>query len=144
MRKLFTKEEIEVLSQNPNVQKVTENNIQYTPEFKKQAFFEMIEGKTAREIFTENGIDPEILGDTRVYSFTNNLKRKSVDDNLDFRDKRKYGHRFVSDTDKEIEYLRNENAYLKQENEFLKKTQKADLEAQRIWESRRRRLLNSR
>lgn len=31
-----------------------------------------------REVFKEQGTDHEIIGDTRVYSFTNNLKRKAI------------------------------------------------------------------
>jgi len=44
------------LSQNPNIEKITENQIVYTSNFKIRAIEEYLKGKSPNAIFNENGI----------------------------------------------------------------------------------------
>ena len=46
------------LSQNPNIEKITETQIVYTAKFKIWAIEEYLKGKSPNEIFDENGIPP--------------------------------------------------------------------------------------
>ena len=66
--KIFSKEEIEILSNNTYVKHVSEKGITYTDEFKKLFISENEKGKFPREIFEECGFDIGILGMERVKS----------------------------------------------------------------------------
>ncbi|MGU8968190.1 HTH domain-containing protein, partial [Clostridium perfringens] len=67
-KKLFTSEEIKILSQNKYVKKVSSKGITYNDEFKRLFIVESKNGKLPRQIFEENGFDIEILGMHRVHS----------------------------------------------------------------------------
>ncbi|NFO15786.1 IS3 family transposase [Clostridium botulinum] len=58
----FSKENIELLKQNPYVAKVSEKSITYSDEFKRLFIDEYLKGKTPRIIFKEAGFDISILG----------------------------------------------------------------------------------
>ena len=49
----FTKEEKELLEQNPNIQAVLSNQVLYTKDFKEKAVIEYESGKSANQIFQE-------------------------------------------------------------------------------------------
>ena len=66
--KVFTSAEIETLSKNPNVKKVSSKGITYTDEFKRIFITENEAGKLPREIFETHGFDIDILGIQRVRS----------------------------------------------------------------------------
>ena len=57
----FTKEEKELLEQNPNIQAVLSNQVLYTKDFKEKAVIEYESGKSANQIFQEAEIDISIL-----------------------------------------------------------------------------------
>ncbi|AWZ49876.1 IS3 family transposase [Clostridiaceae bacterium 14S0207] len=67
-KKLFTKDEVKILSENKYVKKVSSKGITYTDEFKKIFITENELGKFPRQIFEECGFDIEILGMQRVGS----------------------------------------------------------------------------
>ncbi|AWZ49765.1 IS3 family transposase [Clostridiaceae bacterium 14S0207] len=67
-KKLFTKDEVKILSKNKYVKKVSSKGITYTDEFKKIFITENELGKFPRQIFEECGFDIEILGMQRVGS----------------------------------------------------------------------------
>ena len=96
-----------------------------------------------RSIFEEHGIDPEILGDKRIWSFAHKL-RANADRNQGFADLRMNNSRKPAKETREqtlaarVEQLEHELAYTRQEVEFLKKIHTADLEARKSWESRLR------
>ena len=106
--------------------------------------FNLRQGKGVKEIFRENGIDPEVLGRKRVENFSirlNEVGRRGGD----FEDQRIYNSRPVIVEDKEkmaledrVLWITNELAYTKQEVEFLKKLQMANMEARKEWESKHR------
>ena len=62
----FTDEQIAQLSGNQNVQWVSRTGVQFTPEFKMLAWEQKKQGRRMKDIFRDNGIDPDILGRKRI------------------------------------------------------------------------------
>lgn len=65
-KKIFTENEIAILSKNKFVKKVSCKGITYTDEFKRLFIMENQNGKFPRQIFEECGFDIDILGLNRV------------------------------------------------------------------------------
>ena len=136
----FTKEQMDHLRANHYVRSISPSTIRFTEDFKKYFYQKHKSGTTARQIFLECGIDPEILGDSRVEGFRYTLNKHAKRDE-GFADKRQDNHRAAAKHDEgtmesRIRQLEHELAYTRQEVEFLKKIQMADMEARRQWESR--------
>lgn len=74
--KEFTEEEQEVLRSNPYVAGVTSQFVYFTAEFKKEFHRLYTAGKKPRKIVEELGIDPDIIGQSRI----NGLKRHIMED----------------------------------------------------------------
>ena len=142
-KKQLNAEEIAELRECPFVSSIISGRIQFTPEFKRMAYNQLQGGKSMREIFEENGIDPEILGNARIWGFAEKL-RKNADREGGFEDQRGQNSRKTAKGTKEqalssrVEQLEHELAYTRQEVEFLKKIHMADLEARKQWESKHR------
>ena len=143
-RKQLTKDEIGELEQNPSIAKVTSSTVSFTPEFKRIAYQQLVDGRTMREILSEVGIRPEVLGNSRLWGIAEKL-RQNADREEGYADLRKGDHRKAAKataarTEKEeLTALRHEVAYMRQEIEFLKKVQAADTEARKSWASKQRR-----
>ena len=138
----LSKREVEVLRKNPYVASVTENTVRFTEAFKKLAYDEKHKGVSVSETMRRCGIDPEMLGSSRVDGFTYSLNKKAKEEN-GFADGRSENYRRPAKTGEEtveqrLRLLENELAYTRQEVEFLKKLQAANMEAQRQWESKHR------
>ena len=138
----LSRREIEMLRTNPNIVSVSANTVRFTEEFKKLAYEEKQKGIPVSETMRRCGIDPEVLGPSRVegFSYTLNKKAKQAQD---FSDGRSENYRRPPKTGEEtveqrIRQLENELAYTRQEVEFLKKLQAANMEAQKQWESKHR------
>jgi len=86
-RHKFTKWQREQLASNLNVAQVTEKTVSFRKEFKQLFWDRMNAGVHPVTIFTEVGIDPEILGNVRVNGMAKQL-RKQVELGLEFRDGR--------------------------------------------------------
>lgn len=136
--KLFSTEEIAKLKLHPYVVDATEQFIYFTVDFKKQFFTEYLKGKKPKRIITDMGIDPDLLGASRINGIKlhvlNQAKRKcGFTDMKDspFRD-------MVRDKTPEdkIKRLEHELAYTRQELDFVKKIVAANREAQEKWESK--------
>ena len=142
-KKPLNAEEIAELRESPFILSIISGRINFTPEFKQLAYCQLINGKSMREIFEENGIDPEILGPSRIYGFAEKLRTKA-DREEGFIDLRGKNSRKPAKGTKEqalaarVEQLEHELAYTRQEVEFLKKIRMADLEARESWESKHR------
>lgn len=142
--KRFSKEEIKALKRSPYVAKASPIQVSFTTEFKQMAYQELTEGKTMRTILEESGINPEILGERRIWSMTFRM-RQEAEREEGFEDQRRKNKRKPRKQKEEqtlaerIEQLEHELAYTKQEVEFLKKIRAAELEAQKTWESKKRR-----
>ena len=140
-KKQLNAEEIAELRNCPFVASIISGRIQFTPEFKHMAYDQLIDGKSMREIFEENGIDPEILGNARIWGFAEKL-RKNAGREGGFEDQRSNNTRKPGKGTTEqalsarVEQLEHELAYTRQEVEFLKKIHMADLEARKQWESK--------
>lgn len=124
-KKLFTNEEIKILKANKYVKNISEKGITYTNEFRKEYINLIANGNTKRQTFKELGFNPEILGEKRMQSFHDRMKR-NINNNKPINDTRttNSGRRKNRDnlSEKEqIEYLKQENLMLKAENELLKK-----------------------
>lgn len=138
----LSKREVEALRRNPNVAAVSTTTVKFTEEFKRLAYEGKRQGISVSETMRRNGIDPEVLGPSRVEGFSYWLNKKAKQDS-GFVDHRSENYRRPPKTgeetvDQRIRQLENELAYTRQEVEFLKKLQAANMEAQKQWESKHR------
>lgn len=75
MTKIYTKEEIEILSKNPNVKYVREDRLVLTLEFKQKVYDEWIKNpnlSTIRKAVNDSGLDSNIIGS----AFTRHLQSR--------------------------------------------------------------------
>lgn len=138
----LSRKEIEILRKNPYIATVTANTVRFTEAFKELAYEKKCQGISVAKTMRQCGIDPEILGASRVEGFSYTLNKKSKQKN-GFADGRSGNYRRPPKTGEEtmeqrISQLENELAYTRQEVEFLKKLQAANMEAQKQWESKHR------
>ena len=136
----FTKEQMDHLRVNHYVKSISSSTIRFTEEFKKYFYKKYKSGMPVHQIFQECGIDPEILGESRIEGFRYTLNKYARRDE-GFADNRQNNHRQPPKSGGEtmearIKHLEHELAYTRQEVEFLKKLQMADMEARRQWESK--------
>ena len=142
-KKPLNAEEIAELLSSPYIAKIRTGKISFTPEFKRIAYEQITAGKSLRTVLEEHGIDPEILGESRLVGITVNLRKYAAREE-GFEDLRRYNSRRPSNETREqtlaarVEQLEHELAYTRQEVEFLKKIHMADLEARKVWESKQR------
>jgi transposase len=124
--KIFTQDEIEILSGNKYVKRVSAKGITYTDEFKRLFISENEKGKLPRVIFEECGFNIDILGIKRVKSSGNRWRNAYREDGvLGLKDTRieNSGRPREKDLTLEEKYerLMAQNKLLKAENELLKK-----------------------
>lgn len=130
----LTEEQIKTLSKNPNIVKVTPRQVHYTQTFKNYFCREYAKGRSSTEILREQGIDPKILGETRVSSlrtYYSNVKNAFPGrENLALEGKNPYrgtkgsGHTELqtsADIIHMIGKLEQQVQYLEKEADFLKK-----------------------
>lgn len=136
--KYFNKEQIEELSKNPYVQKVSEKAITYTEEFRMEFFLMYQQGNSPSSILISMGINPKILGRRRISSIVSRVKimaEKGV-----FNDSRKesVGRPRAKEMtpEEEITYLKHKVEYQKQQIEALKKIQ--FVEKKKIWKQQKK------
>ena len=142
MKNKLSEAQLRQLRANVNVEKATEYYVVFTEAFKQLAYEQKQTGKHLREIFRENGIDPELLGAKRIENFNQMLNQRGRD-GRGFQDRRKDNRRPTDEERKEsleeqVRRLQHELAYTRQEVEFLKKLQMANTEAREAWESKHR------
>ena len=138
----LSKRDVDELRNNQYIASVTSNTVCFTEAFKELAYEKKLQGVSVSETMRQCGIDPEILGASRVKGFSYTLN-KSAKRESGFSDGRSENyHRPPKTGDETVEQrirqLENELAYTRQEVEFLKKLQAANMEAQKQWESKRR------
>jgi len=71
----FSTKEINTLQKNPNVHRVSERSITYTDDFKNRFIDEYQAGKLPRQIFEENGFNPNIIGIKRIEQSAHRWKK---------------------------------------------------------------------
>jgi transposase-like protein len=120
--KTFTKEEMAHLRACPYVLNVTPSTVFFSAEFKELFWKALQEGKSAQEIVVDYGVDPDILGKTRLQGLKGMVKKAGRAGN-GFRDLTTYESFLKEYTDPEakIKRLEQQLAYKDQEIEFLKK-----------------------
>lgn len=126
-KKTFTTKQVEHLKSNQYVKNVSEKSITYTDEFKRHFVSESLDNKTAKQIFSESGFNPEIIGNTRIQAFSKKWRRRYRDGGaLALKDTRKEGSGRPRKTDvtpaQEIEKLQAKISLLEAENNLLKKS----------------------
>lgn len=124
--KVFSKEEIEVLSRNKFVKHISVKGITYTDEFKRHFISEYEKGKLPRTIFEESGFNLNILGKNRVESATKRwssaFRNVGIEGLQDTRKGNSGRPREKEITlEEKYERLMAQNKLLKAENELLKK-----------------------
>jgi len=128
MAKIITKEEIEILRENPYVKGAYPNRVSFTSNFKREYLRRYDAGEIGREILRSMGIDPEILGNSRIWTITGKI-REELERHGEFSDVRRKSEHNIEESS--LEQLRSEVAYLRQEVEFLKKNIILDMKAHR-------------
>ncbi|MHC1785799.1 MAG: HTH domain-containing protein [Christensenellales bacterium] len=118
----FTPQEIALLKASPYVMEVTEDIIHFSALFKSSFWDRLQNGMKPPDIFRDLGIDPSILGPTRVAGFKGMLKQEVLA-GKGFRDlntcKEYYAKNMTAA--QRIAYLEQQLEYKDQEIEFLKK-----------------------
>ena len=137
----FTEDQIRCLELNHYVSNVSKTTVKFTTEFKKYFYERHSAGIPVIMIFAECGIDPQILGESRISGFCYTVNKQAKRDS-GFMDQRQDNYRRPQKQENEtveqrVKQLEHELAYTRQEVEFLKKLQMADMEARRQWESKR-------
>lgn len=75
MKKTFSPEQIRLLQENRFTEYVSSSTLRFSREFKELFWQEYQKGKTPRQIFSECGYDPQILGDSRMSNFAYNISQ---------------------------------------------------------------------
>lgn len=134
----FTKEQIEQLSTNPYVQKVSEKAITYTEEFREEFSRRYSQGETPSVILTSMGFDTRILGQRRIGNIARRCKlmmeRGSFEDTRVGASGRSRTKEMTPE--EEIAYLKHKVEYQKQQIEALKKIQ--FVEKKKIWKQQKK------
>jgi transposase-like protein len=125
----FTDQQREILLQNTNILKVGDSQVTYSPKFKLKAIKEYNGGKSPIQIFTDAGINIEILGrkiPKRCIGSWKKIVKTHGEAGLlkGQRGKSPKGCRpqiKELTLEEKIKILEAKNAYLEAENDFLKK-----------------------
>ena len=130
-KKIFTDEEVIILSQNKYVKKVSNKGITYTDEFKRIFITENQKGKLPRQIFKEHNFDIDIIGMKRIKSSGNRwrvaFRRNGI---AELQDTRKFNTGRPTEKDlslqEKYEKLEAKIKLLQAENELLKKLERLE------------------
>lgn len=125
-KKLFSNKDIELLSKNKYVKKVSEKGITYTDEFKRLFISENEKGKFPRDIFAECGFDINVIVLKRIQSagsrWRSAFRRNGIEQ---LQDTRKFNTGRPTEKDlsleEKYEKLQAKLKLLQAENELLKK-----------------------
>lgn len=123
MRKL-TEEQIAMLKKSGHVARMTDHYVFFKSSFINKFCTEYHAGKTAEAILRQNGIDPVVLGNTRVDSLRRHYNKEWLPRHAGVPERRT-----VTTSSAYNNKLEHEIEYLRQEVEALKKILHADLAA---------------
>lgn len=121
-KRLFTEKEMALLKCSEYILDVRPGAVFFSAHFKELFWEDLLKGMKAPEIFIKYGIDPELLGKTRVAGFASMVK-KAGKKGTGFKDLTSYNEfvaAYVSPEEK-IKQLERKLAYKEQELNFLKK-----------------------
>lgn len=112
-----------MLMESPHVVKMTSYYVFFSSAFINKFCVEYHAGKTANAILAENGIDPEILGESRIESLRRNYRKVWLPKHAD-----EPARRTVTNDIAVTAKIIHEIEYLRQEVDALKKIIHADLQ----------------
>lgn len=130
MKKLFTPDEMIVLSSNKYTANVTESQIKFTDDFKDDFWRLYLTGMSVKSIFITLGYDPDLLGTKRTDGFVYNLRKRFLTDEQRYNSQARtcitkrppteidYSQMHSTDA---MRAMQTELQYLRQEVDFLKK-----------------------
>ncbi|WP_412030656.1 IS3 family transposase [Anaerosalibacter bizertensis] len=139
--KLFSDEEIDVLSKNKYVKSVSKRGITYTDDFKTLFIAEYNKGYLPTQIFIDAGFDVNILGNHRIYSASKRWRKSYRESGeLGLRDTRKFNsgrplsrelsvEEIIAKKDAEIAYWKAEAELLKKKSSCKKQVKRGELKA---------------
>ena len=125
-QKPLTKEQREMLENSPYVMKLTDVYVFFKSSFINKFCVDYHAGKTADSIFLEAGIDPKILGKTRVDSLRRHYYKNWLPKHMD-----EPVRKTITAEEANNAKMRHEIEYLRQEVNALKKIIHADFVAGR-------------
>lgn len=129
-KRIFTTEQIEKLSSNPNVRRCSERSVTYCQDFKIRALQQYYDDDLpCSEIFLRAGLDPAVIGREQPKALLKAWRKihraKGNEGLVETRGRSgRPSTKGVTEADR-INRLEAENAYLKAENAFLAKLRKA-------------------
>lgn len=131
----LTKEQIEMLSNCSQVARTTDTTVVFTQTFKRHFCEEYIKGKSPRTILKESGIDPDVLGATRMYSLRwHALKEWEAADGKIEQACSKSKISKAKTVEDKLSLVEHELVFARQEINYLKKIFLADCKARKNWE----------
>lgn len=118
----FTQDEMNHLQASPYILEVSPTIVHFSATFKKKFWESLLDGKKPRDIISELGLDPDILGNCRISGLKTMISNE-YKTGKGFRDLTTFSqavNQFMSAENK-VKYLEQQLAYKEQEIEFLKK-----------------------
>ena len=76
----LTPEQVTELLKNRYVKSATQNTVRFTEEFKRYFYQKHTSGMMVRSIFLECGIDPDVLGESRISGFCHTINKQAMRD----------------------------------------------------------------
>ncbi len=132
MAKKFTKKEITLLKKNPYTLSVSESTLKFTKDFKEEFWRRYQLGDYPKKILTDMGYNLELLGDARIISIYQNIKREAYSEH-GFHEgtvrkdpksiKQDFSH---LPSEQALVRMQHELLYMRQELDFIKKIIKTD------------------
>lgn len=126
--KKFTQEEMDCLRENSYVLDVSPGLVHFSAEFKRIFWDAILSGEEPHSIVENLGINPEMLGKTRVAGLKGMIRNEAKSEkgfrDLDTRRRYMDGRSCLDEymtPEGKIKYLKQQLAYKDQEIEFLKK-----------------------
>ena len=109
-----------ILEDNRYIDRVTRKSVFFKYEFKVLFCNGLAVGQTAEDIIASVGIDPGILGESRIMGMVNNFpKQVNLESEAFLKDRSYIEPKYIAM--KKIDQLEHEVQYLRQEQEFIKK-----------------------
>lgn len=127
-RTIFTKEQQQLLRQNPYVYSVSDTSLSLSKEFKEIFIEEYQSGTSPRRILEDHGFDISLIGERRIWGISQRI-REEYKKHGSFSEGYHSRRIFPSGSESEpapsdageLKQLRHEVDYLRQEVEYLKK-----------------------
>ena len=134
----FSKEQIDELSNNPYVQRVTEKAITYTEQFREEFYLKYNHGDTPASILRSMGFNTKVLGQKRINGIVQRIKKMAEKGTFEDSREGSSGRPRTKEmtAEEEIAYLKHKIEYQKQQIEALKKIQ--FVEKKKIWKQQKK------